>query len=87
MGSAAGLPERGDMMIKIPRSGYTYVIDNLVKYMCLEDGKEFIISEHDSKNGVHCPFCQSHNTEAISILEDNDLLDALGCMCISHIEE
>lgn len=70
-----------------------YIDDNLVKYRCLICDREFIISDYQEKTWnehlytkIKCPFCVSPNTKAVAWMDDEDMLDMMGCMGMVHEE-
>lgn len=71
-----------------------YIDDNLVKYRCFNCHREFIVSEYQVKEWQtytlgtpHCPFCEySSCTEAIVWMDDENMLDMMGCMGMGHEE-
>lgn len=63
------------------------VVDSLVKYECFNCGEQFIASEYAirSKNyRLTCPYCISHDIEAIALLDDQEKLSQLGCLGLYH---
>ncbi|SHH58188.1 hypothetical protein [Sporanaerobacter acetigenes] len=65
----------------------SYVLDNLEKYHCFTCDKEFILSEYQRENATEeiiCPYCHSKNVEDYVFMDDEDGLNDLGCMGISH---
>ena len=69
----------------------SYITDDLMKYQCCSCKRKFILSvyqaetftkEHDKD--IKCPYCGSKDIEGIVWLDDEDLLDRLGCMGIGH---
>ena len=65
----------------------TRVVDSLVKYECFNCGEQFIASEYAIRNKnykVSCPYCNSHDIEAIVLMDDQEKLSQLGCLGLYH---
>lgn len=75
-------------MVNIYKSSYSnYYIPNMIKYWCIDCGKNFILSDGYDNSNIVCPYCQSQNTEDIVVLEDSNILSELECMTIGFLEE
>lgn len=75
------------MVVGVSDWNPNYYIDELVKWQCLECDKEFILSEYQvahSRGHIRCPYCISDAVEAYVALINQDTLEELGCMAISH---
>lgn len=66
-----------------------YFEDNLDKHECLDCGKAFIVGTDLSKDvNIHCPYCQSANTECVAWIDDEGLSELdLGCLAIPYTTE
>lgn len=67
----------------------SYVLDTLVKYHCFDCDKEFILSEFQVRNShrdIVCPYCHGKDIKDYVFMDNEDDLDALGCMGIGHHE-
>ncbi len=56
------------------------VVDGLVKYECFNCGEQFIVSEYAIRSinyKLTCPYCISHDIEAIVLLDDQEKLSQL----------
>lgn len=68
-----------------------YRMHILTKYECLECGRHAILSNKEVKDAekhgeITCPYCNNDSLEWVSMMDDPDSLDELGCMGIGHLE-
>lgn len=68
-----------------------YRMHILVKFECLECGRHAILSKKEFEDAekhedVLCPYCRNDSLEWVSMMDDPDSLDELGCMGIGHLE-
>ncbi len=65
-----------------------YYLDELVKYLCWDCEREFVLSECQAKQvreeNIKCPYCQSDDIEAHVRVVDQDQLEELGCIGMGH---
>ena len=65
----------------------TRVVDGLVKYECFNCREQFIVSEYAIRSKSYkltCPYCISHDIEAIVLMDDQEILSQLGCLGLYH---